>query len=277
MKIYKGNGTAKRQARTKCYTSIPYDLLMNGEHVVIASRECGDIKLLLEMGVNNNQIYAFDKDVTALKEAFNLLDRKNEDLRIMQSNNTAFIIGMILASVPSVGCSHVDQTFAVVISDEVPPQEIEPIMQALNEWSNRAGVFFTVTVAHAEDVGAFDRPTGGVITIRWDDVVGSHVRVTPAERTSLARTMFYSCTGEFDIQRSANVWIMPASFYDPTVCDASTNGCDYNYVRRLMLHETGHALGLLHSKDDKDIMFWSLGSAEHLSDSDIQLEKEYSL
>src|ERR1700676_4106432 len=71
--IYHGNKSlpspGKEAARAVGYDDIPRHKFYQGYHIVIASRECGDIKYLLNNGVSPKQIIACDMDPKALSAA----------------------------------------------------------------------------------------------------------------------------------------------------------------------------------------------------------------
>ncbi len=71
MSVYGGKNVSpgKAMARTWFYSHIPRGSLYSGMHIVIASRDCGDIKYLLSIGVNADQIIACDIDPLARIEA----------------------------------------------------------------------------------------------------------------------------------------------------------------------------------------------------------------
>ena len=59
----------KSMARTWVYSHIPRWALYTMYHVVIASRDCGDIRFLLSLGVHADHIIACDLDPVAREEA----------------------------------------------------------------------------------------------------------------------------------------------------------------------------------------------------------------
>jgi hypothetical protein len=66
---YKGDTKGKTVSRAKFYGYLSRTKLVNGIHVVIASRECGDIKYLLSIGVPAKNIVACDLDAWARMNA----------------------------------------------------------------------------------------------------------------------------------------------------------------------------------------------------------------
>ncbi len=66
---YSGNSPQKSKVRSAAYANINRKALYGKSHVVIASRDCGDIKLLLACGVKPSMIVACDIDTTARKNA----------------------------------------------------------------------------------------------------------------------------------------------------------------------------------------------------------------
>lgn len=71
--MYSGNSPAKSVARTIGYDHVlanhGYRRFVDGVHVVIASRDCGDIRYLVEHNVLPKNIVACDIDVEARKSA----------------------------------------------------------------------------------------------------------------------------------------------------------------------------------------------------------------
>ena len=73
MSLYHGDknlpSPPKELTRSWLYSSINRHDFFNKQHVVIASRECGDILFLKKFGVKNENIIACDKDTVALRRA----------------------------------------------------------------------------------------------------------------------------------------------------------------------------------------------------------------
>src|SRR5665213_1929153 len=68
----KSDSPGKMAARAVAYDSISRKDFWTKKHIVIASRECGDIRYLLSMGVSPDNIIACDTDPSALTEAMKL-------------------------------------------------------------------------------------------------------------------------------------------------------------------------------------------------------------
>lgn len=73
MAVYHSNKSSpspgKEAARAFAYSKLKRSALYNSYHIVIASRECGDIRFLLNMGVPRKRIIACDIDVLAREAA----------------------------------------------------------------------------------------------------------------------------------------------------------------------------------------------------------------
>lgn len=66
---YPGSSEGKNHARAAAYGSIRQSLFKQGYHVVIASRECGDIHYLKSKGIKPDKIIACDRDPVAVEQA----------------------------------------------------------------------------------------------------------------------------------------------------------------------------------------------------------------
>lgn len=69
MSLYQGFSPQKTMARSTAYSQIPRSKFYSGKHVVIASRECGDIRWLLDCGISPSNIIACDLDYAAIQAA----------------------------------------------------------------------------------------------------------------------------------------------------------------------------------------------------------------
>lgn len=65
MSLFSGKSPEKTMIRAIAYSSVKRPLFYSGYHIVIASRECADIKFLLEHGVDKRKIIACDIDHVA--------------------------------------------------------------------------------------------------------------------------------------------------------------------------------------------------------------------
>lgn len=63
--MYSGVSPQKSEARAWAYNHVEKNSFFNKTHIVIASRECGDIKWLLEHGVSKDKILSCDTDSIA--------------------------------------------------------------------------------------------------------------------------------------------------------------------------------------------------------------------
>lgn len=68
-RFHVGRSPEKERVRTLAYSKVSPKGWRDGYHIVIASRECGDIKYLLSMGVSPQKIVACDIDPIARKNA----------------------------------------------------------------------------------------------------------------------------------------------------------------------------------------------------------------
>lgn len=65
----KNESPGKAAARTWAYANVPRSSLYTKKHIVIASRDCGDIRYLLSLGVPAENIIACDIDPQAMQTA----------------------------------------------------------------------------------------------------------------------------------------------------------------------------------------------------------------
>lgn len=72
MTLFHGMSPTKTAVRAECYSCLPRRHFYGKTHIVIASRECGDIKFLLDHGVSRDKIVACDLDAGARAEATKL-------------------------------------------------------------------------------------------------------------------------------------------------------------------------------------------------------------
>lgn len=66
---YAGNSPQKSARRAEAYSSLSRQDFLTKKHIVIASRDCGDIKFLQEHGIPNDNIIACDIDQVAVDKA----------------------------------------------------------------------------------------------------------------------------------------------------------------------------------------------------------------
>ncbi len=66
---YSGNSPQKAARRAWAYGDLKRCDFLRKKHIIIASRECGDIHFLKEHGVSGNNIIACDTDPIAIREA----------------------------------------------------------------------------------------------------------------------------------------------------------------------------------------------------------------
>lgn len=69
MALFTGMSPTKTAVRAESYSAVARRDFYSKVHIVIASRECGDIKFLLAHGVQPNKIVACDLDPIAVEEA----------------------------------------------------------------------------------------------------------------------------------------------------------------------------------------------------------------
>ena len=69
MALFHGMSPTKTAVRAESYSTVARRDFYNKVHIVIASRECGDIKFLLAHGVQPDKIVACDLDPIAIEEA----------------------------------------------------------------------------------------------------------------------------------------------------------------------------------------------------------------
>jgi hypothetical protein len=98
-KIFSGSSPQKALARAFAYSKVARKDFYGKTHIVIASRECGDIKFLLEHGVRKNHIVACDVDPEALKAAKKFGVRISPFADIERTTELFSAYGLPLASV----------------------------------------------------------------------------------------------------------------------------------------------------------------------------------
>ncbi len=154
----------------------------------------------------------------------------------------------------------VSRSITVTLDEQITGKDALAIFRALAEWEARAGLHFEV---RSGDVAR--EPEPGEFVVRW----GGGPNAPGYAAWGAARV------GD-EVERKAIVWLQTDALWcdgtsQPTVEDGD---CDFDWLRRIALHEFGHALGLDHSTDPNDIM-WPSADAEHLTDNDVARELAY--
>jgi hypothetical protein len=71
--LYHGNKSfpspGKEGVRALAYSNVQRKLMFQGYHIVVPSRQCGDIRLLLALGISRKRIIAADIDPLAMRAA----------------------------------------------------------------------------------------------------------------------------------------------------------------------------------------------------------------
>ncbi len=119
----KNESPGKAMARTWGYANVPRSSLYSKTHIVIASRDCGDIKFLLSLGVPAEHIIACDIDTVALVEASRYGVQISPHPRIEDTVRWALDTGYDVYSVNvDLCCSLLEAapTVATIVSERIP-------------------------------------------------------------------------------------------------------------------------------------------------------------